>query len=60
MSVYNKPFLTPAELVNIHLEDKGVLFTHPFNKVFTEKALSLINWYRFKSYLYPYLNHSTK
>ncbi|MBS9431937.1 MULTISPECIES: Abi family protein [Photorhabdus] len=60
MSVYNKPFLTPAELVNIHLEDKGVLFTHPFNKVFAEKALSLINWYRFKSYLYPYLNHSTK
>lgn len=59
LSVYSKPYKTPAQLYQ-HLIDKGLSFTPPYRWNQAEEVLSRINYYRFKAYLFPYLNQETK
>jgi len=59
LSVYSKPYKTPAQLYQ-HLTDKGLIFKHPYKWNQAEEVLTRINYYRFKAYLFPYLNQETK
>ncbi|TXJ05114.1 MAG: Abi family protein [Acinetobacter sp.] len=53
--LYNKPYKTPADLI-VHMQNKGLQIN---NIPDAEKLLSFINYYRFKIYLFPFLDHST-
>ncbi|MDN3436254.1 Abi family protein [Pseudoalteromonas sp. APC 3356] len=53
--VYDKPYKQPRALVQ-HLKNKGLNFTTPENEAQAEDVLSKVNYYRFKSYLLPYLD----
>lgn len=56
--IYNKPYQTPKNLVK-HLKIKGLSFTPPDDETRAEDILSKVNYYRFKSYLLPFLNSTT-
>ena len=56
--VYNKPYLPPAALVQ-HLKVKGLTFTSQHDEACAEAVLSRVNYYRFKAYLIPALDHNT-
>lgn len=60
MNVYTKPFLSAHDLVHSHLPPKGITYTHEYDAQKAEDFLSRISWYRFKSYLHPFLDGSTK
>lgn len=57
-NVYNKPYQQPVALVQ-HLKGKGLIFTAPNDEAKAEEVLSKVNYYRFKSYLLPYLDGNT-
>ncbi len=52
MEIYSKPFRSPLQLVT-HLENKGLKIN---DRDFAVKTLSKINYYRFKSYLFPFFD----
>lgn len=56
--IYNKPYQRPVDLVQ-HLKGKGLTFTAPDNEAKAVEVLSRVNFYRFKSYLMPYLDGNT-
>lgn len=56
--IYNKPYRPPSDLV-LHLKSKGLNFTHPNDEAKAEDVLSKVNYYRFKSYLLPFVNDTT-
>lgn len=60
MNTYSKPYVSPTDLVRTHLPPKGVTFLGPNGAHDAEEFLSRISWYRFKSYLHPFLDGSTK
>lgn len=60
MNVYTKPFVSPHDLIHNHLTPKGIIFSAPYGVAEAEEYLSRINWYRFKSYLHPFLVTGTK
>ncbi|HFE3388151.1 TPA: Abi family protein [Escherichia coli] len=60
MNVYTKPFVSPSALIHTHLTPKGVTFSAPYGVVEAEEYLTRINWYRFKSYMHPFLVTGTK
>lgn len=53
---YKKPYLSSAQLCQ-KLEEQGLIFD---DKNFAEKVLSRCSYYRFKAYLSPFKDHSTK
>ncbi|MCR4535547.1 Abi family protein [Shewanella xiamenensis] len=57
-NVYNKPYRQPVALVQ-HLKGKGLSFTAPDDEAKAEEILSKVNYYRFKSYLLPYIDGTT-
>jgi len=60
MDVYDKPYLSPYDLINTHLATRGITYSASFTSAQAEDFLSKVSWFRFKSYLYPYLSHPTK
>ena len=60
MAEYLKSYVSPHDLVNTHLINKGLGFSASFSQVQAEAFLSKVSWFRFKSYLFPYLNSATK
>lgn len=60
MNVYTKPFVSPHDLIHTHLRSKGITFSAPYGVAEAEEYLTRINWYRFKSYLHPFLVAGTK
>ena len=59
LSIYQKQYKTPQELSQ-HLQNRGVTFTTPYLQQDVESILNKINYYRFKAYLFPYLEQPTK
>jgi len=57
LSVYNKPYQSPADLVN-YLERRGLNFDERCDKEKAEFILKQINHYRFKGYLIPFLKEN--
>jgi abortive infection bacteriophage resistance protein len=55
---YNKPYKSPTLLVS-HLKNKGLLFTSPFDEAKAAETLERVNYFRFKSYLRPFLDLNT-
>jgi abortive infection bacteriophage resistance protein len=56
---YNKPYVTPKNLVIDYLISKKGLSIQDDEFQFAEQALSQINWYHLKIYFYPFIEDLT-
>lgn len=59
-SVYTKPYQKPEDIVESHLTSRNLSFPNQSDKDFAAKILGDVSWYKFKAYLYPYLDHPNK
>lgn len=59
LSIYQKQYQTPQQLSQ-HLINRGLAFDPPYEQQEVESILSRVNYFRFKAYLFPYLNQTTK
>jgi len=59
-SIYTKPYQKPEDIVESHLVSRNLSFSNQSDKDFASQILNDVSWYKFKAYLYPYLDHPTK